>query len=228
MYKRQGLYRILETVTSRFPHVLFENCASGGARFDPGMMHYFSQTWASDNTDAISRLKIQYGTSMQMPPLFITSHISASPNHQLERESPLAFREHVCMPFNMGYELNLLALSEQELAQIACQTQRYKAIRRLVQFGRFTRLISPFEGDRCSWQIASPDGGEVLVWFYKPYAAAEEAYIRVYPVGLDLHAEYEDLVSGRRYHGSMAMRMGMTIDWRNGDHFSQMWHLVKR
>lgn len=223
-----GLYRILETVTSRFPHVLFENCASGGARFDPGMMHYFSQTWASDNTDAISRLKIQYGTSLQMPPLFITSHISASPNHQLGRESPLAFREHVCMPFNMGYELNLLSLSDDELAQIACQTQRYKAIRRLVQFGRFSRLESPFEGDCCSWQVSSPDADEVLVWFYKPYAAAEEAYIRVYPVGLDPHAEYEDVISGRRIHGSMAMHMGMTIDWRNGDHFSQMWHLVKR
>ena len=222
-----GLYRVLETVTQRFPHVLFENCASGGARFDPGMMHYFSQTWASDNTDAISRLKIQYGTSLQMPPLFITSHISASPNHQLARTSPLAFREHVCMPFNMGYELNLLALNDDELAQIAAQCDHYRSIRRLVQFGIFTRLISPFEGDTCAWQTAAQDGEEVLIWYYKPYAQPEEAYIRIYPVGLDPQATYIDQVSGRRIQGSMAMQLGLTIDWVNGDHFMQMWHLKK-
>ncbi|MGN0801054.1 MAG: alpha-galactosidase [Candidatus Faecivicinus sp.] len=223
-----NLYRILETVTSRFPNVLFENCASGGARFDPGMMYCFSQTWASDNTDAISRLKIQYGTSIQMPPMWITSHISASPNHQLGRPSPLAFREAVCSPFNLGYELNLLELSDPELEEIARQTARYKEIRRLVQFGRFSRLQSPFESDTCAWQVAAEDGSEVLVWFYKPYAAPEEAYLRVHPVDLDERASYADAVSGKAYNGAMAMRMGLPIAWKNGDHFCQMWRLVKQ
>lgn len=223
-----NLYRILETITRRFPKVLFENCASGGARFDPGMMYYFSQTWASDNTDAISRLKIQYGTSLQMPPLWITSHISASPNHQLERPSPLPFREAVCSPFNLGYELNLLKLSDEELAEIACQIRRYKDIRKLVQFGRFSRLQSPFDGDCTAWQVMSKDGDEALVWFYKPYAAAEEAYIRVFPVGLDEKSDYLDTVSGKIWNGSMAMRLGLPIAWKNGDHFSQMWHFVKK
>ena len=223
-----NLYRILETVTGRFPNVLFENCASGGARFDPGMMFYFSQTWASDNTDAISRLKIQYGTSLQMPPLWITSHISASPNHQLERPSPLAFREAVCSPFNLGYELNLLQLSDEDLAEIACQAARYKEIRKLVQFGKFSRLMSPFEGDYTAWQVAAQDDSEVLVWYYKPYAVAEEAFLRVYPVGLDPKADYTDTVTGKVFNGSMIMKMGLTLDWKNGDHFSQMWRLVKK
>ncbi len=223
-----NLYRILETVTGRFPNVLFENCASGGARFDPGMMYYFSQTWASDNTDAISRLKIQYGTSLQMPPMWITSHISASPNHQLERPSPLPFREAVCSGFNLGYELNLLQLSDEDLSEIARQAERYKAIRKLVQFGRFSRLQSPFDSDYTAWQVESQDGSEVLVWFFKPYAVAEEAYIRVFPVGLDEKASYEDVNTGRIWNGSMAMRLGLPIDWKNGDHFSQMWHFVKK
>ena len=224
-----GLYRILETITSRFPDVLFENCASGGARFDPAMMHYFSQTWASDNTDAVSRLKIQYGTSLLMPPLFITSHISASPNHQLGRETPFDFRRQVCMPFNMGYELDLLKLTDEELASIARVNEEYRAIRRMTQFGTFSRLISPFEGEgnACAWQIASQDGSEVFIWYYKPYAEPEEAYIRVHPVGLDAKATYTDAVTGRRITGSMAMHMGLTIDWKNGDRFCQMWRLVK-
>lgn len=221
-----NLYRILETVTSRFPNVLFENCASGGARFDAGMMHYFSQTWASDNTDAISRLKIQYGTSMLMPPLWITSHISASPNHQLERETPLRFRENVCMPFNKGYELNLLKLPDEELQLMAEENARYREIRRLVQFGTFTRLESPFEGDTTAWQTS--DGDETLVWFYKPYVEAEEAYIRVFPVGLEEEATYLDKQTGRICNGAMIMNMGLPIDWKNGDHFSQLWHLVKQ
>ncbi len=220
-----NLYRILETVTARFPNVLFENCASGGARFDAGMMYYFSQTWASDNTDATSRLKIQYGTSMLMPPLWITSHISASPNHQLERETPLRFRENVCMPFNKGYELNLLQLPDEELQLMAEENARYREIRRLVEFGTFTRLLSPFEGDITAWQTAM--GDETLVWLYKPWVEAEEAYIRVKPVGLEPEATYVDKQTGKKYNGAMIMHMGLPIDWQNGDHFSQLWHLVK-
>ena len=99
----------------------------------------------------------------------------------------------------------------------------------MTQFGTFSRLISPFEGEgnACAWQIASQDGSEVFIWYYKPYAEPEEAYIRVHPVGLDAKAMYTDAVTGRRITGSMAMHMGLTIDWKNGDRFCQMWRLVK-
>ena len=114
------------------------------------------------------------------------------------------------------------------MAEIACQAERYKAIRKLVQFGKFSRLQSPFDSDYTAWQVESQDGSEVIVWFYKPYAVAEEAYIRAFPVNLDPKADYKDTVSGRTYNGSMAMRLGLPIEWKNGDHFSQMWHFVKK
>lgn len=221
-----NLYRILETLTGRFPEVLFENCASGGARFDPGMMYYFSQTWASDDTDAAARLKIQYGTSMLMPPLWITSHLSDEMNHQLARRTPMEFRRQVCMPFNMGYELNLLNLSEEELAQIAHQVEEYRSVRRIAQFGTFARLASPFDTNACAWQVSLES--DVLVWYYKPRIEPDEAYIRVKPVGLNERAAYEDLATGATYNGSMLMRMGMKIDWVPGDSFCQMWHFKKR
>ena len=127
----------------------------------------------------------------------------------------------------MGYELNLLALSEDELKEVAAQIVRYKEIRRLVQFGQFSRLMSPFEGNACAWQASSPDGSEALVWFFKPYAEAEEAYLRVYPVGLEEQAMYTDRLSGLTLSGAMVMHMGLTVAWKNGDHFAQMWHLVR-
>lgn len=222
-----NLYYILEELTKRFPNVLFENCASGGARFDPGMMHYFSQNWASDNTDAISRLKIQYGASLAYPPLWITAHVSASPNHQMERVAPLQFREHVSQPFNMGYELDLTILSADELEQVAQQIARYKQLRELVQFGTFYRLKSPYDGKDTAWQTISQDKSEVLVWYYKPYAEAEEAHISVKLRGLDLQASYRLLGSDRSFNGSVLMNMGLALDWKNGDHFSQVWHFVK-
>ena len=150
------LYDVLERITGRFPHILFENCASGGARFDPAMMCFFSQNWASDNTDAVSRLKIQHGASMVYPPLWITSHISASPNHQLARPTALSFREHVCQPFNLGYELNLLQMSPEEREEMKAQILRYKALRPLVQFGDFYRLRNPFEGADTAWTVNRP------------------------------------------------------------------------
>lgn len=222
-----GLYRVMKTLTERFPHVLFENCASGGARFDPGMMCYFSQNWASDNTDAVSRLSIQHGASLVYPPIWITFHISASPNHQLERPSSLQFREHVCQPFNLGYELNLLNMSPEELEQIKAQIQRYKQLRNLIQFGDFYRLSSPFEGGDTAWMISAQEGRHILVWYYKPYARPEEAYLGIRIPYLDEHARYRQVGTDRIYHGSILMHMGLTIDWKNGDQFSQFWHFEK-
>ena len=222
-----GLYAVMKTLTERFPYVLFENCASGGARFDPGMMCYFAQNWASDNTDAISRLKIQHGASMVYPPVWITSHISASPNHQLNRSCSLQFREHVCQPFNLGYELDLLQMQPEELAQLNEQIKTYKQLRPLIQFGDFYRILSPFEGDDTAWMISAEQGKHILVWYYKPYAQPEESYLGFKIPHLDEQAAYRLVGSDRIYHGSVLAHMGLTIDWKNGDHFSQFWHFEK-
>lgn len=222
-----GLYAVIQALTERFPHILFENCASGGARFDPGMMCYFSQNWASDNTDAVSRLKIQYGASLVYPPVWITSHISASPNHQLDRPCPLQFREHVCQSFNLGYELDLLKMQPEELSQLNRQIETYKQLRAWTQFGDFYRIKSPFDGPDTAWMISAEEGKHILVWYFKPYAQAEESYLGFKLAHLDEQASYRLVGTDKIYHGSALMHMGLPIDWKNGDHFSQFWHFEK-
>ena len=216
----------MDVLTKRFPDVLFENCASGGARMDAGMMYYFPQTWASDNSDAVCRLKIQYGTSLCYPPVMTTSHISASPNHQMLRQTPLDFRAAVSYPFNLGYELNLCKMSDEEIEKISEQTALYKKIRPLVQGGKFYRLLSPFEGNQTAWMTVSQDGTEFLVWYYKDFADPEEAYINVRLTGLEEKAHYQD-EEGNVYSGDMLMNLGLPIQWKNGDCFYQMWHFKR-
>ena len=109
-----GLYRIMEELTTAFPHILFESCSGGGGRFDPGMLYYMPQTWTSDNTDAIERLKIQYGTSLVYPNVSMGCHVSAIPNHQVHRMTPLNTRGVVAMSGNFGYELDITKLSYEE------------------------------------------------------------------------------------------------------------------
>ena len=218
-----GLYEVMRRITERFPHILFENCASGGARMDPGMMAYFPQNWVSDDSDAEARLKIQYGTSLCYPPVMTTAHVSICPNEQLGRVEPLSFRGDVAFPFNLGYELNLCRLSEEELDEVAAQIERYKQLRPLVQRGRFLRLMDPFAGPYTAWMTVAEDGSEFAAWFYKPEAQPEEAYINVRLAGLESGARYRS-DDGRELSGAALMNLGLPLDWRPGDDFSQMWH----
>jgi len=128
-----GLYRVLETITSTHPHVLFEGCSGGGGRFDPGMLHYMPQTWTSDNSDAVCRLKIQYGTSLVYPVSTMGAHVSAVPNHQVHRITSLGMRGDVAMSGVFGYELDLTEMSESEKTEIREQVLRYKELRHLIQ-----------------------------------------------------------------------------------------------
>lgn len=159
-----GLYDMLEKLTSRFPDVLFEGCSGGGGRFDAGMLYYTPQIWCSDNTDAIERLKIQYGTSFGYPISAVGSHVSASPNHQTGRSTPLSTRAIVAMAGTFGYELDVNALSEEEKEEIRMQIQEYKKHYFLIQDGSYHRLTNPFEEERyCVWEYVKEDGSEALV-----------------------------------------------------------------
>ena len=109
-----GVYELYTRLTERFPDILFESCASGGARFDPGMLYFAPQTWTSDDTDAIERLKIQYGTSLVYPLSSMGSHVSAIPNHQTFRNTPLETRANVAYFGTFGYELDVNSLSDEE------------------------------------------------------------------------------------------------------------------
>lgn len=152
-----GLYELMERLTSEFPHILFESCSGGGGRFDPGMLYYMPQTWTSDDTDGVERLKIQYGTSIVYPVSTMGAHVSAVPNHQVGRKTSLEFRGDVAMSGNFGYELDLTTFTPEEVEIAKAQIASYKEIRGLVQQGDLYRLLSPFEGNETSWMFVSED-----------------------------------------------------------------------
>ncbi|MFB5165821.1 alpha-galactosidase [Parageobacillus toebii] len=220
-----GLYRVMEEITSRFPHILFESCSGGGGRFDPGMLYYMPQTWTSDNTDAVSRLKIQYGTSLVYPISAMGAHVSAVPNHQVHRITSLEMRGHVAMSGNFGYELDLTKLSEEEKAIVKQQVAFYKDIRRLVQFGTFYRILSPFEGNETAWMFVSEDKSEAFVAYFRVLAEANAPLSFLRLKGLDPNKDYEITGSGEVYGGDELMYVGLNVPERRGDFISVIWHL---
>ncbi|MGG3917080.1 alpha-galactosidase [Parageobacillus thermoglucosidasius] len=220
-----GLYRVMEEITSRFPHVLFESCSGGGGRFDPGMLYYMPQTWTSDNTDAVSRLKIQYGTSLVYPISAMGAHVSAVPNHQVHRMTSLEMRGHVAMSGNFGYELDLTKLSEEEKAIVKQQVAFYKDIRSLVQFGTFYRILSPFEGNETAWMFVSEDKSEAFVAYFRVLAEANAPLSFIRLKGLDPEKDYELIGSGEIYGGDELMYVGLNVPQRRGDFISVIWRL---
>ena len=217
-----GVYELYERLTSRFPHVLFESCASGGARFDPGMLYYAPQGWTSDDTDAIERLKIQYGTSMVYPVSCMGSHVSASPNHQTNRVTPIETRADVAYFGTFGYELDLLKLSEEEKAEVRRQIAFMKEKRDLIQKGTFYRLKSPFEGNETAWMIVSEDQKTALVGYYRVMQPVNVGFKRLKLKGLKEGICYK--VSGYDYdcYGDELMQVGMILSdsasgvWKKG------------
>jgi alpha-galactosidase len=161
-----GVYALYERLISEFPDILFESCASGGARFDPGMLYYAPQTWTSDDTDAYERMKIQYGTSYVYPVSSMGSHVSAVPNFQTGRSASIKTRAHVAYFGTFGYELDLNKLSAEEQKEVVRYTAFMKDHRQLIQFGIFYRLASPFEGNDTGWMVVSEDGSEAIVGWY--------------------------------------------------------------
>ena len=223
-----GLYRVLDTLTSRFPDVLFESCSGGGGRFDPGMLAYMPQTWTSDDTDGVERVGIQWGTSLVYPVSAISAHVSAVPNHQVGRVTTMKFRGDVALGGNMGYELNLAMQTPEDLAVIRQQVDTVKRFRSLIQQGRFTRLRSPFTSRVAAWQFASEDQDEVLLCVFQLRAAPnqEDIYVRVDDI--DDQALYVD-DQGLTYAGGVLKYQG----WRacfgetgpREDHDSLVLHL---
>ena len=150
-----GLYRVLGELTARFPKILFEACASGGNRTDPGMLCYMPQVWLSDNTDALCRCRMQYNASFGYPQSVMGAHVSASPNHQTLRTAPLDSRFQTAAFGLLGYELDLCSLPEREKVMVAGQIAFYKKYRGTLQFGRLYRLRGGEDG---LWQIMAVSG----------------------------------------------------------------------
>lgn len=162
-----GLYDLIERFITAFPHILFESCASGGNRFDLGMLCYMPQGWTSDATDPLSRVHIQEGTSCGYPLSAIGNHVSESPNHQTLRISHLESRFNVAAFGTLGYELDLSQLSAHEKEIIRNQIAFYKVHRSLLQYGDFFRIRNASSHNQSIWAVANPDRTELLVLFFQ-------------------------------------------------------------
>ncbi len=213
-----GVYDLYDRLTTNFPHVLFESCASGGGRFDPGLLYYAPQGWASDDSDAIERIKIQYGTSMCYPISSIGAHVSVVPNHQIFRVTPIETRANVAHFGTFGYELDLNKLTEEEREKVREQIRFMKQYREVLQFGTFYRLISPFENSNfASWMVVSEDQKTALVGYYKILNEVNGPYHRVKLCGLN--PEFSYCVDGESVHyGDELMHIGLlTTDGAAGE-----------
>ena len=234
-----GVYDLYTRLTTEFPEILFESCASGGARFDPAMLYFAPQTWTSDDTDASERVKIQYGTSMVYPVVSMGSHVSAVPNHQLLRTTPLETRGNVAYFGTFGYELDLNLLSDEEIEIVKKQIAFMKQYRGLIQVeGDFYRLLSPFAGNDAAWMVVSRDQTEAIAGFYQRLNKINASWLRLRLQGLSEDSLYEVsrnvLGETKSYqaYGSELMYAGIPIDREElnekGGDFASLLYVLKK
>lgn len=207
-----GVYDLYTRLTTEFPHILFESCASGGARFDPAMLYFAPQAWCSDDTDASERTKIQYGTSYVYPIVSMGSHVSAVPNHQMHRITPIETRANVAYFGTFGYELDLNLLSDAEIETVKKQIAFMKEHRELIQMdGDFYRLLSPFEGNETAWMVVSSDKTQAVAAFYQRLNKVNASWLRLKLDGLDANTKYEvscDMAPVTSYDAKIAEAYG--------------------
>lgn len=223
-----GLYDFLEKLTQRFPNLLIEGCSGGGGRFDAGMMYYHPQIWCSDDTDAIERLDIQYGTSFGYPISTVGSHVSVCPNHQTGRSVSMKTRGIVAMAGTFGYELDITRLSQEEKDMVKIQVEEFKKYYSLIQQGDYYRLTddgrkSPY----VAWEFAAEDGTEALL---NVVTLRVRAYAMPYTVrinGLKPEAVYEVEGTGEKYSGAALMNGGYLLPVIWDDYQSVQVHFVE-
>lgn len=221
-----GLYDFLERIVTRYPDLLIEGCSGGGGRFDAGMMYYTPQIWCSDNTDALDRLQIQYGTSFGYPVSAVGSHVSAVPNHQTGRITSLHTRGVVAMAGTFGYELNLGKLSEEEKQEIRLQVEEYRKFAPLIQTGLYYRLSDPAREEYAAWAFVSEDQKEVLlnVVLQEIHGNMTVNYVKLQ--GLKCSAIYRDTETGKIYNSAALMEAGIPMPVEMGEFKAYQMHLT--
>lgn len=219
-----GVYDFLEKLTERYPNILIEGCSGGGGRFDAGMLYYTPQIWCSDNTDAIDRLEIQYGTSFIYPTSSVGAHVSAVPNHQTGRLTSLYTRGVVAMSGTFGYELNLGILSEEEKEEIKNQVKEYKKYAELIQNGDYYRLSNPQKDEIGAWAFVSQDKDEVLVnvVMLKIHGNMTVNYVTI--PGIRPDKFYKEQKSGQIYSGSALTEAGIPIPIENSEYLAYQFY----
>jgi alpha-galactosidase len=233
-----GLYKLLGRLTEAFPEVLFEGCAGGGGRFDFGLMRFSPRFWTSDQSDAVERLEIQYGTTMLFPPEVIGSHVSSVPNHQVGRTTPAQTRVLTALPFSFGFELDPRKEPEEDLQVFRSGAMRYRQLRE--RFGRatFTRLLGPLSGGSPLRRIEGGGGGEtawmlatereLFVFYFRPLERANYEPRRLRLPSLADGAIYRDRETGLLYDGALLRSRGLTVEPGFGDYQARFWHLERQ
>ncbi len=217
-----GLYSVLERLNQEFPDVLFESCSGGGGRFDAGMLYYMPQTWTSDNTDAVERLKIQYGSSLVYPLSCMSAHISAVPNHQTDHVTSFDTRFTVALTGSFGYELDPTKLSEAEQKKVLETAELYKKYGHVLLKGDYHRLRDPHCESSSAWCTVSEDKSVCIAGYVNTHVKLYPNNDRVALRGLDANATYKEIFSGATYTGEQLMNFGMHI-LVNLEYHSHLW-----
>lgn len=221
-----GLYDFLERIVQRYPDILIEGCSGGGGRFDAGMLYYTPQIWCSDNTDAVDRVRIQYGTSFGYPISAVGSHVSAVPNHQTGRITSLNTRGVPAMSGTFGYELNLGALTAAEKEEIKEQIREYHKYAGLIQKGDYYRLTNPFESEVGAWAFIAPDKSEALLnaVMLEIHGNMTVTYVKL--KGLKNGKLYRDEKNGSVYPADALMEIGLPLPMKLGEYRAYQMHLI--
>ena len=235
-----GLYKLYEKLIKRFPNILFESCSAGGNRFDAGMLYYAPITWTSDNTDAVDRLKIQYGTSLVYPLASMGTHVSSVPNYLTSRSTSLDMRANVAYFGTFGYEFDATNLSKDEIQMMRAQVEFMKKNREIIQFGDFYRLKSPFKSNVVSWMVVSKDQSKAIVGYYRILEKVNSGYEKIKLIGLNPNYRYCISNHNHKYscYGDELMYSGLitsdhscgedlTIDEEYGDYVSRLYIIEK-
>ncbi len=220
-----ALYEMQEELIRRFPDLLLENCSGGGGRFDAGMLYYSPQIWCSDNTDAVDRLTIQYGTSFGFPVSTMGAHVSVCPNHQTGRSVPMDVRAIVAGAGTFGFELDLEEMTKEEMEEARYFLERYRRKEHLLQTGDYYRLDDPLTNhDHVFWQYVSKDRRETRVEGIQLRSQANGPVFYVHLRGLIPQAKYRELKTDRVYTGAALMTLGLPLPADPGDCRSLRYH----
>ena len=223
-----GVYEVMGRITAAFPRVLFESCAGGGGRFDLGMMCLMPQAWTSDDTDAWMRCRIQYATSLLFPASCMGAHVSAVPNHQTGRVSPLKTRAAVAMGGTYGYEMDPRAWTEEEKETVRRLNDRVRAWQDVLLYGDFYRLRSPYADDECAWMTVPPDRDRAVVTHVYRNGLPNHIPGLLRLSGLDPDRDYTDEDSGLTFGGDELMARGIPLGAPRGDYASRQFFLRAR
>ena len=221
-----AVYELQGRLLKEFPYLLLENCSSGGARFDPGMLYFSPQIWCSDDTDAIERLAIQESTALMYPLSVIGAHVSDCPNHTVGRVTPFETRGVIAMAGTFGYELDVTKIPEEDRNMIASQVETYKKYCPLIQTGDYYRIAS-YQSNHYfdCYEIVSKDKSEAIVVFVQVLAQPNMHSRCVKLKGLDFSAKYE--TDGKVYDADALMNGGFIIKRPWGDFKAEIIHLQK-